>query len=336
MFAPSRRFLTYVGCAAASLSLAGFRAAPATTGHAAGTAKHFNVGATHSPRLLRQLAGPAARAGPARQAPGLAPPAAAQGAERGVDVASYQHPNGAAINWPRVHASGIGFAAVKATEGAYYRNPYARADLAQARAAGLSVVAYAFAIPNGNGASRGPVTQANYLLRYLGTMSRTVPVMLDIEYNPYGRQCYGLTARAMASWISSFNSEVKAKTGRKPILYVPASWWAACTGSSTDSARDGCGCLTTPLHPARGCPLAGRPGRSGSTRAPEQFAGSRLPVTPTSTGPIRPSLRRSATSNSPTAPGRAPALRGWHPIQRRPGPATRPGPCRCSGASRSG
>jgi GH25 family lysozyme M1 (1,4-beta-N-acetylmuramidase) len=233
MFKPSRRFWTYACCAAASLSLAGFRAVPATTGNAAGTADHFNVGATHSPQLLRQLAGPATRAGPGRQVPGLAPPAAAKRAERGVDVASYQHPNGAGINWPRVHASGIGFAAVKTTEGAYYRNPYALADLAQAHAAGLSVVAYAFAIPNGNGARRSPVTQADYLLKYLGAMSRSVPLMLDIEYNPYGRECYGLTARAMVSWISSFNSEVKAKTGRKPILYVPASWWAACTGNNT-------------------------------------------------------------------------------------------------------
>jgi GH25 family lysozyme M1 (1,4-beta-N-acetylmuramidase) len=233
MFKPSRRFWTYACCAAASLSLAGFRAVPATTGNAAGTADHFNVGATHSPQLLKQLAGPATRAGPGRQVPGLAPPAAAKRAERGVDVASYQHPNGAAINWPRVHASGIGFAAVKTTEGAYYRNPYALADLARARAAGLSVVAYAFAIPNGNGARRSPVAQADYLLKYLGAMSRSVPLMLDIEYNPYGRECYGLTARAMVSWISSFNSEVKAKTGRKPILYVPASWWAACTGGRT-------------------------------------------------------------------------------------------------------
>ena len=232
MFAPSRRFWTYACCAAATLSLAGFRAAPATTDHAAGTADHFNVGAAHSPQLLKQLAGPATRASPGRQGPGLTSPAATKGAERGVDVASHQHPNGAAINWPRVHASGIRFAAVKATEGAYYRNPYGLADLAHARAAGLSVVAYAFAIPNGNGASRSPVAQADHLLRYLGAMSRRVPVMLDIEYNPYGRECYGLTARAMVSWVSSFNSEVKAKTGRKPILYVPVYWWADCAGNS--------------------------------------------------------------------------------------------------------
>jgi len=46
-----------------------------------------------------------------------------------------------------VAASGIRFAAVKATEGAYYPNPYALSDLAGAKAAGLSVVAYAFDYP---------------------------------------------------------------------------------------------------------------------------------------------------------------------------------------------
>ena len=69
-----------------------------------------------------------------------------------------------AINWSQVAASGVGFAAVKATEGDYYQNPYALTDLAGAQAAGLSVVAYAFAIPNGNGSSNSPVTQADYLL----------------------------------------------------------------------------------------------------------------------------------------------------------------------------
>ena len=69
---------------------------------------------------------------------------------QGVDVASFQHPSGASIDWSEVAAGGIQFAAVKATEGAYYENPYALTDLADAKAAGLSTVAYAFAIPNGN------------------------------------------------------------------------------------------------------------------------------------------------------------------------------------------
>ena len=84
-------------------------------------------------------------------APGVTPSAAVAGDEQGVDVASFQHPRGAAIDWSQVAASGVGFAGVKATEGNYYQNPYALTDLAAAQAAGLSVVAYAFAIPNGDG-----------------------------------------------------------------------------------------------------------------------------------------------------------------------------------------
>ena len=235
MFAPSRRFLTYACCAAASLSLAGFRAAPATTGHTAGTPNHFNVGATHSPQLLRQLARPGRTGGPgAAGARRAAQPRWRRRAGRGRRF--LQHPGGAAIDWSQVAASGIGFAAVKATEGAYYQQPLRADRLAQARAAGLSVVAYAFAIPNGNGASSSPPPRPTTLLS-TWVMSRSVPVMLDIEYNPYGRECYGLTATAMVSWISSFNYEVKAKTGQKPIMYVPVILVGTAPAAVQDSAK---------------------------------------------------------------------------------------------------
>jgi GH25 family lysozyme M1 (1,4-beta-N-acetylmuramidase) len=232
-------------CAAASLALAGFSAAPAVAAPNARSAvgrpsaapvSRSNVGAAHSPQLLRQLSGSSTSVpmtGTGQMASGVLPSAAVAGDEQGVDVASFQHPGGAAIDWSQVAASGIGFAAVKATEGAYYHNPYALTDLAQAQAAGLSAVAYAFAIPNGNGSSSSPVTQADYLVQYLGSASRSVPVMLDIEYNPYGAECYGLSTTAMVSWITAFDSEIKIKTGHLPIIYTPRSWWATCTGSST-------------------------------------------------------------------------------------------------------
>jgi GH25 family lysozyme M1 (1,4-beta-N-acetylmuramidase) len=257
---PSHRWWTYACCAVASLTLAGLSAAPAAAGTAqsgrtaaraggtapggaaagraaaghpaARSASRFNVGAAHSPQLLSQLAGPHGAVGavsPGRAAAGLVPAGRLKGAQQGVDVAAFQHPAGQAINWAKAHAAGIGFAGVKATEGAYYRNPYALTDLAHAHAAGLAVAAYAFAVPNGNGASSSPVQQADYLLSYLGKLSRSVPIMLDIEYNPYGRECYGLGAQAMVSWISAFNREIKARTGSKPIMYIPASWWATCT-----------------------------------------------------------------------------------------------------------
>jgi GH25 family lysozyme M1 (1,4-beta-N-acetylmuramidase) len=168
------------------------------------------------------------------------------GAVQGVDVASFQHPKspqyplGAPINWPEVAAAttGIQFAAVKATEGAYYQNPFALTDLAQARSAGLSVVAYAFAIPNGNGASKSAPAQADYLLSYLGAGGSGVPIMLDMEYDPYistdkTDQCYGLTPAALVSWVSAFDTEVQLKTGRLPIIYTPRSWWNTCAGGST-------------------------------------------------------------------------------------------------------
>jgi GH25 family lysozyme M1 (1,4-beta-N-acetylmuramidase) len=155
-----------------------------------------------------------------------------------VDVASFQHPGGAAITWTKVAAAGIQFAAVKTTEGAYYRNPYALLDLADAKAAGLSVVAYAFAIPNGNGSSASPVAQADYLLAYLAKAGGAPPpIMLDIEYNPYGAECYGLSQSAMVSWITRFDAEARAKTGQEPIIYTAPPWWQACTGGVSNFRR---------------------------------------------------------------------------------------------------
>ena len=218
--------------AAALAALAGPGAAAALSGPASAAGQpgdRYNVGATHSPQLLAQLAGPAGAG-----APPLASGAAAQpGMRRGVDVAAYQHPNGAGINWQKVARSGISFAAVKATEGTYYRNPYALSDLTAARAAGLSVGAYAFAIPDGNGGRISPVAQADFLLGYLGPLAASVPVMLDVEFNPYsGGLCYGLRGSRIVTWVARFSAEVRAKTGRVPYIYTPQGWWNPCTGGS--------------------------------------------------------------------------------------------------------
>lgn len=219
-------------------ALAGQGAAVALAGPAGATDQpgdRYNVGATHSPQMLAELAGPP---GAAPSPPGSNAPA--QSAQRrGVDVAAYQHPNRAAINWRKVARSGISFAAVKATEGTYYRNPYALSDLTAARAAGLSVGAYVFAIPNGNGGRRGAVPQADYLLSYLGRLAARVPVMLDIEFNPYsGGECYGRTAARMVSWVERFSAEIQARTGRRPYIYTPQGWWNPCTGGSAGLHRN--------------------------------------------------------------------------------------------------
>ena len=56
--------------------------------------------------------------------------------------------------------------------------------------------------------------------------------MLDIEYNPSGATCYGLSASALVSWISDFVNTYQAATSRYPLIYTTADWWSTCTGNS--------------------------------------------------------------------------------------------------------
>ncbi|MCW2692417.1 MAG: hypothetical protein JWM67_1021, partial [Mycobacterium sp.] len=68
--------------------------------------------------------------------------AAGASAITGPDVASYQHPNGAPINWGQVAGSGQKFAFVKASEGTGYTNPYYSGDVAGMAANGIYHGAY--------------------------------------------------------------------------------------------------------------------------------------------------------------------------------------------------
>lgn len=190
----------------------------------------------HSPQLLHQLAAPSSSSSAAatNQATALT-------TVRGIDVASYQHQNGAAISWASVGRAGYKFAAIKTTEGNYYVNPYAISDIVSAMSAGLYATVYHFAIPN---ITTGAV-QAQFALKYSKYRSggRALPLMLDIEYDPYvstdhTNECYGLSAAAMRTWISSFVSTARSATGQYPIIYTTANWWDTCTGSSTAFGAD--------------------------------------------------------------------------------------------------
>ena len=56
--------------------------------------------------------------------------------------------------------------------------------------------------------------------------------MLDIEYNPYGATCYGLSKGKMVSWIRSFTAEYKRLTTRDAVIYTTTDWWTRCTGNT--------------------------------------------------------------------------------------------------------
>ena len=97
---------------------------------------------------------------------------------KGLDVASYQHPNGAAINWHEVKADGYEFVMVKASEGVGYVNPFFKQDVADARAAGLKVGAYHFFRANVDG-----VAQANKFLEVTDGIHFDLPLGIDYETN---------------------------------------------------------------------------------------------------------------------------------------------------------
>jgi GH25 family lysozyme M1 (1,4-beta-N-acetylmuramidase) len=191
-------------------------------------------------------AGPASTVSATPTAPGQAPQTASAPLA-GLDVAAYQHPhtsqypNGVPIDWQQVAGAGYRYAAIKGTEGDYYVNPWAATDLAAAKAAGLDVSPYHFAIPNVSSGSQ----QAEYAVEYSGYApgAKTLPLMLDIEYDPYvstdgTNECYGLSPAQMTTWVSGFVSTARSLTGQYPIIYTTANWWDTCTDGATAFGAD--------------------------------------------------------------------------------------------------
>ena len=164
---------------------------------------------------------------------------------QGVDVASFQHPDNAAINWANVAAAGKAFTGIKATEAKYYTNSFFTTDVQQATAAGMYVIPYAFANPANLTANGTAIEQADYAASHVKTgsvgvpASLMLPLALDLEPDPYAasdntNQCYGLNPGQMQAWITAFIGEYdKSLPETKPlIIYTTADWWDTCTGSS--------------------------------------------------------------------------------------------------------
>ncbi|KAG6897420.1 hypothetical protein C0992_001734 [Termitomyces sp. T32_za158] len=157
----------------------------------------------------------------------------ATAAPQGIDVSSYQP----GINWSTVKANGVEFAYIKATEGTSYTSPEFSNQYIGATNIGIIRGGYHFARPD---ISSG-ATQATFFLAHGGGWSAdgiTLPGALDIEYNPYGATCYGLSASAMVSWIGDFSNTYHANTGRYPVIYTTTDWWTTCTGNYAGFAND--------------------------------------------------------------------------------------------------
>ncbi|WP_426623255.1 GH25 family lysozyme [Leifsonia sp. McL0607] len=145
----------------------------------------------------------------------------------GLDVSGWQ----TNINWPQVAANGAKFVYIKATESTDYVSSQFASQYSGSYAVGLTRGAYHFATPD----TSSGAAQANYFVDNGGGWSqdgRTLPPLLDIEYNPYGATCYGLSAAQMVSWIADFSNTVFKRTSRYPAIYSTTDWWTRCTGNS--------------------------------------------------------------------------------------------------------
>lgn len=163
-----------------------------------------------------------------RTAAPSAAPATTDAVLSGIDVSAYQ----GNVDWASYWAQGKQFAYVKATESTTYTNAYFSQQYDGSYGVGMVRGSYHFATPD----SASGATQANYFVDNGGGWSadgKTLPGALDIEYNPYGATCYGLSQAAMVGWISDFVTTYNARTGRYPVIYSTFDWWSTCTGNSS-------------------------------------------------------------------------------------------------------
>lgn len=148
-----------------------------------------------------------------------APEAVAQtfpGLVSGVDVAGHQRPGGAAIDWKTVSGpGGQQFAFVKASEGEGWKNEYYDEDARTAAEAGMQVGAYHYARP-----AEDPITQARFFASVINDgPALSLPPVVDLEVDE------GLGATQLSAWTQLFLNEVKARTGKTPMIYTYRYFW---------------------------------------------------------------------------------------------------------------
>ncbi|PCC36226.1 cell wall-binding repeat-containing protein [Glutamicibacter sp. BW77] len=157
----------------------------------------------------------------------------------GIDVSHHQ----GTVNWKQAYNNGARFGYIKATQSwptSVFKDPQFNTNYAASGSAGVIRGAYHFAMP----AHSSGAAQAKEFLANGGGWTadgKTMPPLLDIEWNPYkktaypqgkGDICYGLSPAQMVTWIKDFGNTIKASTGRLPMIYTAQSWWDQCTGDS--------------------------------------------------------------------------------------------------------
>ncbi|GAQ08539.1 hypothetical protein ALT_5860 [Aspergillus lentulus] len=158
---------------------------------------------------------------------------ATQNGTEGIDLFEVHLP----VDWKGAVANGLKFVFVKATEGINYQNLRFPTQTAGAVAAGIVHGAVHFA----SAAESSGADQADFFIEHGGNWTadgQTLPGVLEMEGNIAGKLCHGMTPIEITDWMLDFSHRYKVRTGRPPILFLSASWWAKCAGNNATFGED--------------------------------------------------------------------------------------------------
>jgi GH25 family lysozyme M1 (1,4-beta-N-acetylmuramidase) len=130
-----------------------------------------------------------------------------------------------------VAASGKRFAYIRASAGSLTSDARYLYNLAGAKAAGLVVGAYHYAVPDA--APGDAAAEAAQFLDNASPASGELLPALDLE------ESGGLPAADLAAWARTWLEAVSAAIGVKPVIYTSPHVWALNTGDTTWFADNG-------------------------------------------------------------------------------------------------
>ena len=179
------------------------------------------------PRGERRRRTPLRLIAPALVLAALMLPAAGQtaAAPTGIDVSNWQRE----IDWLAAAGSGRSFVFAKATEGTTFTDVTFAVNRAGAAGVGMHVGAYHLARPGGASdaaAVASALAQADRFVTVVQPKPGELLPVLDLEATG------GLSVVRLTLWVQTWLSEVRERTGSRPIIYVSPAFWKQYMGDS--------------------------------------------------------------------------------------------------------
>ncbi len=131
----------------------------------------------------------------------------------GIDASHYQE----LIDWKKAKASGVGFALLKASEGAAYADPMLEQNVKGALENGILPGSYHFFLPRMDAVAQAR-HYAKVLKESLGTRA-CLPPCIDLETAGLGKEGLNQAVRV-------FLQELESLTGRRGMIYTSPGFWS--------------------------------------------------------------------------------------------------------------